>query len=273
VLAANQTNPRSIALHNGVVYWANAGTQSTAYDDGSVMSCPASGCPDGPTVIAHDQLESNRVAVDDGGVYWINAHQGVVTCPLGGCPMQGPTQVISVTSVMTKMSSIALHGDNVYFSTFSDGPQAQHPGVIAACARTGCANGPAVIASDFDIAAIAVDNANVYWLSFGTAPSYTDGRVLACPLAGCNDAPTELVTHQNGPWAIATDGEFVYWTDNGTPPTYANSALMKCAVNGCGNAPTTIASGTELFGLAIDDVNAYWTTFFSQLGAVRAHIK
>jgi hypothetical protein len=68
-MAVGLHSPSGIAADGTHIYWAN-------YGDGTIMSCPATGCPDaGPTIVATSS-HPTQVEVDNTAVYWVSTDPG-----------------------------------------------------------------------------------------------------------------------------------------------------------------------------------------------------
>ncbi len=187
-------NLNRLIASQGQLYWTDYSAS------GQVASCSIAACT--PNIIATNQLNAWGVGVDVGDVYWTTSTQtvGVYACPLTGCV--GPPALI--TGAVSGAQEILSDGTNVYFTTDSPtdthasscpvsgcvgAPNvlASHayvsPGLaldagsvylsgfdgnaqpaLLRCAKTGCADGSAVLATNQPhILTIAVDDAVVYW--------------------------------------------------------------------------------------------------------------
>ena len=118
------------------------------------------------------------------------------------------------------LGPIALDATTVYFghSIFYDGT-AQRDGEILACAKTGCASAPSLVAtSAYGPQSLASDGINVYWTELDSSLPYsTSGPywLRKCAVAGCGDAPVTVASGLDGPIDLAVDHTYVYWTDSG----------------------------------------------------------
>jgi hypothetical protein len=123
VVASGLVFPNEVAVSGASLYWTNSGTSSATGGlvlDGSVMTCPVSGCVGSPTILASNQANPEGIAVDSTGVYWTNfgsaanANLGsggqVMKCAIAGCGnsptvvtsnMQGPTEIALNPSLIT----------------------------------------------------------------------------------------------------------------------------------------------------------------------------
>jgi sugar lactone lactonase YvrE len=97
-LVTGVTNPGGIAAHGSDVYYAEAG---------KIMKVPVAG---GLAVVVAVAQTTGAIAVDAGGVYWANAHDGtVMTVALEG----GAPRVLA--SGQKIPSRLALDACNVYW--------------------------------------------------------------------------------------------------------------------------------------------------------------
>ncbi len=105
-LASGQGGFGGIAANACAAYWTNTLT-------GSVMTCPSTGCANGPIALASGQSSfgPGPIAVDDSGVYWASG-SGIMTCELGGC-----AQPRIVALPVGSATAIALDASNVYWAT------------------------------------------------------------------------------------------------------------------------------------------------------------
>ncbi len=100
----------SVAVQNGIVYWANTG---------SILSCPATGCVGAPTVLVAVSREAQvgGLSLDDNNLYFAVeiGGQEIETCPLTGCP-NGPTVLASIpTNGAGTTEQTAVDATHVYF--------------------------------------------------------------------------------------------------------------------------------------------------------------
>lgn len=176
----------------------------------------------------------------------------------GSCaaPYPYPT---TLASNLDNPWGLAVDSANVYWVNSGDCVTAS--GSVMMCAIGGCGDKPTTLASGLVCPwALAVDATTVYWTSLGdtndqplNGPGAAIGSVMTCPIAGCNNAPTTLVSGIDSPQTLAVDATNVYWTDP------VAQTVDKCAIGGCGNTPTVLASGVgDVLGLAVDATSVYW---------------
>jgi hypothetical protein len=228
-------NGAPTGLASGFAYGLSvAGSNAywTTYDSTQIMGCQLSSCARS-TVLA--SLASNEpptgIAVDATNIYWAVQLGGVMKCAINGCRssltslvtgLRDPTPGVTPpgggpSSAVSELGQIAVDGESVYFvDSYGSGL-----GRILKCAKNGCNNSPTTLASDLNGAVgIAVDAANVYWTETGNnvvaGQTVTGvGRVAKCAIGGCNDSPTVVAAHQDGPTGIAVDAKHVYWATYG----------------------------------------------------------
>jgi hypothetical protein len=204
--------------------------------DGASTTC--SGTPCQPIVLAYGTNPSGAggIAVDATNVYWVDTTGGqVLACAKTGCN-RSPTVLASGQGSPT---GIAVAGSTVYWTNLG-------AGTVASCASAGCGGRPTVVASGLLApGGITADLTNVYWVETGMG-----GGVKACALSGCA-TPTVLASAPG--LLLAVDAANVYWTDG--------AGLNECPLAGCSSAPTLLFTATGATGIALDDTNAYVTTF------------
>lgn len=213
VLATGLNDPRSIAVDDAGVYWAetfgaNVGRVSKAGSGaGSLVGYVG---------------DQGRVASDGTYVYFVN-YSGTVgrvsnTAPVA--PDGGAYATISASASAFSPGGIAVDGTRVYWTALAD------PGLVQGAPKAGLTGGTpptTYAATDHNPNGIVSDGANIYWASNGPnsgtggADVFTDGTISTCPVAGCPAAgPIVLARKQLWPRGIAFDGVAVYWTNYGT---------------------------------------------------------
>ncbi|WP_437938124.1 hypothetical protein [Sorangium sp. So ce341] len=188
ILADGQTYPMDIAADAANVYWTSA-------DQGTVMKVPVQG---GDAVaLATAQESPLGVAVDATHVYWVNEGGTVMKVPIEG------GDVVTLAEGQTKPKDIAVDADFVYWT--NDG------GTVMKATLDG--GGPFTLAEgQRNPRKLAIDAESVYWTN-------DDGTVKKVPVGGGDI--TTLATGQDHPLGIAVDATSVYWTNS------ADGTVMK----------------------------------------------
>jgi len=242
--------PTSLVVDETTLYWTEQ--EQGVSGEGDVASCPKSGCGGNPTMLATFQKFPTAITVDATNVYWI-VPGAVLSCAKGGC---GGNPTALVSGSMLSVLSIASDGTNVYLSSNQG---------IGFCAATGCNNTPTILASP-SVAPnplfLAVDGTTVYWTENGVVPN---GTVMSCPKSGCGDAAVTLATGLM-PQLIVVNASGVYW--NAPNQSGNTGAIWTCAKTGCNGTPTMLANTDEVFGLAANDTNVFWTQANNVFGSI-----
>jgi hypothetical protein len=228
-LASSQAVPFGVASDSKNVYWTNY--------RGSVMTCPAVGCPDaGPTFLATAQYTASGIAVGATGVYWAMQFGGIMECDLGGCGLH-PRSISDSPGSYVAVDSTSIYATFTYGNIFT-------------CPLAGCDGGAGLLPSGGSPLGVAVYGGNVYW----TEP--TSGTVRECSAQKCT-LPTDtntIASGQDTPSGIAVDATGVYWTNNSADA----GSVMRCT--DCQGKPTPLASGMRNpYGIALDAMAVYWT--------------
>jgi hypothetical protein len=235
VIASNQVFPSAVAVDATNVYWTTAGTLST---------CPLSGCPAGPVVLA-SATQPLAVAQDAVNLYWTEfnfaspAAGSVYACPKPGC-----VPITTVASSQTGPFGVAVDDAGIYWLD-----NAAMPPQLAQC-QLACGSPSFTPISPNDPRYIATDGTRIYW---------TDrAAVWACSEGAC-DAGV-LAPNQQSASGIALDTGNVYWASSG------NGAIMTCSKTAC--SPIVLALGqAQPHGVAVDSVAVYWTNTGATSGA------
>ncbi len=249
-LASGQT-PQMIAADDTNVYWLNG--------DGSLLSCPTSGCPGGVGTL----LASNGPGLGYSGypgeiavyaastVYYADNTLNVSDCASTGCGLAPTTYAAGTIDASFPFEGepfIVTDATNVYFSDGAD---------LFQCPALASCSGPIVLATweavdggaHWLLGPIAVSPTEVYY-----AVQWPIPKILAVPIGG---GPTRTVCEEFGPMApseFVYAGAYVYFIDH----HYAMTEIQACASDGSSFSPTTYVTDTGPMGLATDGVNVYW---------------
>lgn len=170
-----------------------------------------------------------------------------------------PAMPVVLASGLHQPQRIVASGQTVFW-TDPVSSQSNDQGLVMACAREGCGNSPAVIASGQEGPwAIEADATNVYFSTVYGFPAVTQ-----CPRAGCGTSPTILFQFPPPPnglpdvaRALAVDSSAVYWTME------VSGTVYRCPIGGCSLNPTALQSGSSqsvkwAWGIAVDASTVYW---------------
>ncbi|HEX8795887.1 MAG TPA: hypothetical protein VF765_33290 [Polyangiaceae bacterium] len=142
-IAAMQMTPAGIATDGVTVYWANLG-------DDTIRSSPFYGDGGQVSIVASDAASPVDVALDDAGVYWVEATSGNVMALRAGAP----SPVVVASGPPGTTAAIALDGDRIYWVSSA--------GSVMRVEKDGGA--PTTLASGQDTPVdVAVDSRFVYW--------------------------------------------------------------------------------------------------------------
>ncbi len=280
----------NLAVDGANVYWGASG---------QILKCSIDGCKDGPTVLWSGEGGVGQVAVEDASLYFeVPDSEQAYVCSTEECDGGTALAVLpdgsgNVPTQFTGPIAIAVDEEDLYVGE-SAGPF----GAVFACTRSDCSRTAHAIANFFALNGmgelgglalpngpspsaplLAVDATNVY---FASTPVLGGGGPAPLPGAGGetsalgslsfaakdgSNPPATLLDDLSFPSAIAVDGTMVYvaqWGDEseaGRRPA-GSGQIVKCAVAGCNGAATTVEDYVNYpQGIAVDDVNVYWTDF------------
>ena len=188
-LATGQSAPSNVERDGASLVW------HTDADGGKIRACTIANC----SATLHDVASSDRpvgIAAAAGEVYWHDAADALVHCPISGC-----------TGAPTVLSSLASHsvqvvGGDAYFVTRS-------PVAVVRCPVSNC-SAPTTLGTSHNPYQLTTDGRDVYW---------TNGiyrQLLHCPASGCGGAPDILYRGSSGGdvAAIALTNDFVYFSSS-----------------------------------------------------------
>jgi hypothetical protein len=197
VLWSTPQDPNIASIVGVALDTSNAYFASTI--NGTILTCPLTGCGGAPTVLSPDSLMADagqllpwRLATDEANVYW----------------------------------------DLTRYETNLAGPA---EGQVLACAKAGCNGSPTVLASGLrNPWGLVTDGTNVYFLEHGDTRTANakDGRVAKCAVTGCSNQPTVIADNVSYPHSIAVDSAYVYWTDLGEAATPGSGDFGITSVDG-----------------------------------------
>jgi hypothetical protein len=209
----------------------------TADGSGNIVSCPKSGCPGAPRIVATGAASTMGIAVDATTVYWATLEgASILSAPKAG---GGPTTTLATGGWPYE---VALDDTYVYW-TDNDGP-------VWKVAKTGGAPielaNPTTVNS-FQPMGIAVDGTNVYFET-------SDGKIWQVSKA-CGGAPIVLASDAgNEPWGLAVDDAAVYYASGTT------GAVESVPIGGgCVTQLAQVPGDNGCIGVAVDASNVYFT--------------
>jgi len=278
VIAADQNDPRGIAIDATAVYWANGG-------DGTVMSAPLAG--GSASTFATTSAGVSGVVVDSEAVYWAieggsmakRLLSGGSVVALGPVPVRftlaadtthlyavdhGSMHRVPKAGGAAERISIALEGNplNDAWGVATDADYAYWTAVNAGglsssgfVGRTSKLGTAAVLLATREPTpfGIAVDSSGIYWTTFHDGNG--GGGTVTRLSAGDRGALERIARGQNVPLAIALDAANVYFTS-----FEGGGAIYKLPK--AGGAPTVVASGQACpWSIAVDATHVYWTNF------------
>jgi len=247
-MALALNHPFSMAADEVNVYWTEYGGSDD--DNGSVKSCPVTGCGSGPLVYAQLQAAPRGIAVDAQSVYWATATTSagagaILSCPIGGCT-GSPTKVAKADTPF----GLAVDATSVYWAEFYQNTVNRAPkggGAVGLVWDGGGAaagpDGPQELVIDPAFVYINDQNAAVFRVAIGGGsliPMYTDQ----------NQTPV-------GVFGLAVDPKDVYIGDLG-----GIFQMNKVATSG---ATTLVPNITDVVDLKVDPLGGtlYWADFGS----------
>ncbi len=170
LVAQGYTSNGALAVFGPNVYWWAIAAASpdwpTAQTETHLYAAPRDGSappteltPSGPIATA----EGEPIAVDAGGLYWIDAGTRIVTCPLAGCAGKPP--MVAVDTPTSKRSlqvdELGLYWIDPYVVAADEYPTT---GVVRFCPLPGCASGeePAMLTAE-NARKFQLDAHYLYW--------------------------------------------------------------------------------------------------------------
>lgn len=246
-MATGLDHPFSVAADESNVYWVEYGGADDT--NGSVKSCPITGCGAGPTVYAELQAAPRALISDGQNVYWgtisASAINGAIwSCPIAGCG-GSPTKIASADTPF----GIAVDSKNVYWAEFYQQTVNRAPkaGGTAALVYDGGGtntelNGPSLLVMDTSFIYINDQNDDVYRVPLG------GGDLVSMYMNGSPEV---------GVFGLAVDSSDVYIGNLG-----GIFHMSKTAASG---AKALVPNLTDVVDLKVDPAGGvvYWADFGS----------
>jgi hypothetical protein len=209
------------------------------------------------------------IATDGVRVYWVqkaldapsSGPFSIVSCPVAGCPAEGPATLVTGVSEGTGIGELVIAGGRIYFEG-GPPPTNDAKGPLLECPLSGCDPAPIVFASIQNTLTwsplLTTDGTNLYWED--------EGQLYSCPLGKACDSPTLLASVSSGdpasatmPTQVVTSGGMLYWIDGDTGeldsvPVTGGAIGTVCTV------PASTAGGGS-GTLAVIDGYAYMSIF------------
>lgn len=225
----------SLLLSNGELFWVKG--QVSNEPGYTILSCPTSGCPDGPRDVgAHlapdAPLTIHRLAptfaVDADSVYWWRG-QSLMRCSRSDC--QSPEAIVENFLGDTRSSVLLASRSYVYISSSEE---------ISRARKDGSAGVEVITRSDTRVGPVSVGENGLFFPS-----SVLTGGIWRCPIEGCGVEPEVVVAGQRWPSALQLDDTDVYWAGIESLDQYAKmGSLARCPQSGCEGA-SVLASRLE----------------------------
>jgi hypothetical protein len=247
VLATSLNHPFAVTSDSNNVYWTELGDDFGS-TNGSVKSCPVSGCGAGPKVIATAQANPEAIVVDANAIYFSTGgsttlNAGIFSCPLSGCTGT-PTHIVDVGTVY----GMTVDATSIYWADNSDS-------TIHRIAKSAGSDTVLYDAGDMQISQpgdIAVDT------SFAYVTDVT-GAVFREPIGG--GSPVRMAMPMtSGYWPVQLDALKVYYGAGG-----GIIAMSKNAGNG-GPFIATQISAPQAIVLDPATSRIYWADLGSGSG-------
>jgi hypothetical protein len=151
ILASGLGTPMGLALSGGVLYW-------TAFDDGTLGSCPVPGCS--PVTTYNVGGAPIGIVVEGTTMYWAN---DVPPGSVLSAPAADAGSPLVLGSGLKNPVSIRLDATDVYWT--NTGESGSSDGSIMRCAKTGCAT-PTTLASGLAFPTdLVLDGAVIYFVT------------------------------------------------------------------------------------------------------------
>jgi hypothetical protein len=255
VIASGLLNPGFAVMHGSTILWVDEGSYlDEVVTTGSVVGCPAAGCPDsGPVVYVPQDAGIDGglgvisgLAVDSTYLYWgeswILRREGTYVGGIYRCDVTDCAHSITALagSVNAFPVTVAVDPDYVYWTD-------EVSNEVLRCGLP-CSGATNLFAKMQSFAyGLALYDSQVYW-TLGKR----DGGVFRCPASGCGASVDTVAAQQADPAVVAADDSGVYWTNSD------NGAVMHSDLAGCPE-PTPIAHAVSPYAVALDPVSVYFS--------------
>lgn len=224
------------------------GSDDAGVDASDDASCSGDQC--GPITLAAPAYYVQGVVTDGTNVYWTDSVESLIFwCPISGCGQDPALFAFDISEGYPQ--PIVVSGGNVYWASVGR----NGPGAIVGCTGDCPMYVSGLLADSQDgPAGLMTDGTNLYWTNGSS------GEVMSCPAwlpdAGMNPCnPTALATGRESPGALAVQGDTIYWSDD--------AGIVTCPIAGCNDQPTVLVPGAQVYWLAVDENNVYWSDYYA----------
>jgi hypothetical protein len=244
VLAAEQSDPITVAYYNNNLYWDTNGPPPRA----AVMTMPVNGS------VAAKQLYGGRTSIggfafDPTRIYFTRSSFNIVESGT----LAGTSSGSYTNAQENGATAIATDGTHVFWTNQNAtgvNPQAIRRATNGVPVQPGTTLAAAQVAAN----SIALDNTNVYW----TTNDPTDGYVRKLAKdSTAGSTPIDLVHSQPRARSLTAYNGVLYWANQGDGS--AKSGRIQ-AMPVAGGTPTTLASGlSQPMTIAVTADAVFWT--------------
>ena len=245
-----QTTGSLAVAPDELFFSAGLGAAGVETASNNVLSCPKTGCSDGPETFVQDPDSGDLrqlFTVDTQALYWASEFD-IYRCPLAGCGevpervasrLDGDQNVGATPQTYSRTSALLVAGDSVYWRA-----QANVDAAVFWAAKDGSGTAKRLATVSLGDFGFAVDDRRLYWLD-------DSNQIVSCVLSECGDsAPTPLVATGAPKSWLQVDERGLYWLQTDSYPEPTLVSLRFCPLSGC-------AAGTEPASLASNHVRSY----------------
>lgn len=239
-LASGLTAPNYLAVDGGLAYWTTYGTYP-----GSIMGVPVNGGPATVLCTPSEPIDSDRLAIGSGSVFWNNgSHNQIWFCPIGG----GVSSKLTPVQIGVAPRAIAVDDQMIYWTNgISD--------TLMACPHSGCVvtSGYPKILANYTSSCIgqewlAVDDVYACWTS-PCSGSGSSGALMRAPKTG--GAVELLADNQESPVGVVVDPTHIYWATG-------DHRVMRIVKQSLTKEVFAVDQSASPHGLVLDDEHVYW---------------